>query len=193
MTGTESFTRYRPINGRGVGGGLKNAAPKFALPFFLTAVGIGIFTGLSIGAVGQLVYIPAAGSLSWDGDFKRVSAAKISPDQFNLDRASGILSIPTRKDPAADLAALEKGAIVGGLYLPVRFFGTRFILEPGFYEVRVAKRDGRWIAELSSVSGRKLVVPAEVGPAPKPVEMPLALVAVRSIACYIFDNLMVCI
>jgi hypothetical protein len=144
---------------------------------------------------GQL-QVPASGALVWDKAFRELSAQKIPRGaDFNLDRASGLIAIPTGRDPVRTVAQLSEGAVVGALYVPVAYrWGTQFVLEPGFYAVRVLRRESRWLGQLLRGTSVVQEIPVTVqDPAPFAVREPVALLGFQSRACYIWDSLMVCI
>lgn len=171
---------------------------KLTLPLVAGAIPVALlvlFVQLST-TFGQLQAIPASGALRWDDAFKKLSLEKIPRStDLNLDRASGLIAIPTVRDPAPTAARLSEGAVVGALYVPVAYrWGTQFLLEPGLYRVRVLRRQTGWVGQLLRDTSIVQEVPVTVeGPAPWTVREPIALLGFRSRACYVWDSLMVCI
>ena len=136
-----------------------------------------------------------SGALVWDDAFKKLSAEKIPRGaDLNLDRASGLIAIPTARDPVRSVAQLSNGAVVGALYVPVAYrWGTQFELGPGLYSVRVLRRESRWVGQLLRGTSVVQEVPATVEDPGWAVREPIALLGFQSRACYVWDSLMVCI
>lgn len=108
--------------------------------------------------------------------------------ELNYLGVVSIVAIPTLHSPIKKKEQLEKGNIIGAIFLSAG--SLRLRLPPGAYQVKVARIGGHWRALF--LDGYNQIigdVPAEVKRA-KYVDKPFAYVD-RSV-CYRFDKVLVC-